>query len=98
MRPARILATLIAINVLLGILAAAVILSPEYAALDAAVRKGAALPAPSPDVVRAVEARAGWRAEIVRRPECNAVCRARIAILVRFYSDDELLRAYLATR
>ena len=98
MRPARILAALIALNVLLGILAAAVILSPEYAALDAAVRKGASLPAPSAEATRAVIARRDWKHEIVQRPQCGAVCRARIAILVRFYSDDELLRAYLATR
>jgi hypothetical protein len=98
MRPARILALLITLNVLLGVLAAAVVLSPEYAALDAAVRKGAALPAPSPQVAREVTSRPEWKREIVQRPRCGTVCRARIAIILHFYDENELLRAYVATR
>jgi hypothetical protein len=97
MRASRILAVLIAVNVLLGVLAAGVVLSPEYAALDAAVRKGASLPRPSQEAARQVTARPEWKREIVRRP-CAALCRVRTSVILRFYSDDELLRAYLATR
>ena len=98
MRAARIIVILIVINVLLGVLAAAVVLSPEYASVAAAVRKGKAAPAPPPEVARAVQTRAGWKRELVRREPCGAVCRARTAIILRLYSDDELLRAYVAMR
>lgn len=96
MRAARILAVLIALNVLLGVLAAGIVLSREYATLDAAVRKGATLPPPRPEVVRAITARPEWKREIVT--PCHGLCRARMAVILRFRSDDELLRAYLATR
>ena len=98
MRASRVLAVLIAVNVLLGVLAAGVVLSPEYAALDAAVRKGATLPRPSPAVARQVTSRPEWKREIVRRSPCGLLCRARISVILRVRSDDELVRAYLATR
>jgi hypothetical protein len=98
MRASRVLAVLIAVNVLLGVLAAGVVLSPEYAALDAAVRKGATLPRPSPAVVQQVTSRPGWKREIVRRSPCGLLCRTRLSVILFFRSDDELVRAYLATR
>ena len=98
MRASRVIVILILINVVLGILAAGVVLSPEFAAVDAAVRKGKALPPPSPEAVRAVTARPDWQRELLPRRPCGALCRARSAVIVRVFSDDELLRAYLATR
>lgn len=97
MRAARVIVVLIVVNVLLGVLAAAVVLSPEYAAVAAAVRKGAALPPPGPEVARAVTARPDWKRELLpRRARCGVACRARRAVILRLYSDDELLRAYVA--
>ncbi len=98
MRAARVIVVLIVLNVLLGILAAGVVLSPEYAAVAAAVRKGAALPPPSPDAAREVTARPEWKRELLPRRPCRLLCRARSAVILRLYADDELLRAYLATR
>lgn len=98
MRASRIIVTLIVVNVLLGVLAAGVVLSPEYASVARAVREGKARPAPSAEVARAVRARTGWKRELVRREPCGAVCRARTAIILRLYSEDELLRAYVAMR
>ncbi|MGZ5433724.1 MAG: hypothetical protein ACXWH7_12435 [Thermoanaerobaculia bacterium] len=51
MRASRVLVILIVANVVLGVFAAGVILSPEYAALDAAIRKGASLPPPPDEVL-----------------------------------------------
>jgi hypothetical protein len=98
MRAAKVLVVLIVVNVLLGVLAAAVVLSPEYAAVDAAVRRGKALPPPAPEAARAVQARPEWKRELLPRRACGAVCRARSAVILRLYTDDELLRAYLASR
>jgi hypothetical protein len=98
MRASRVIVTLILINVLLGLLAASVVLSPEFAAIDSAVRKGRTLPPPSPEAVRTVTARPDWKRELLPRRPCGAFCRARSAVILRVYSDDELLRAYLATR
>jgi len=97
MRASRVLVVLIVVNVLLGVLAAAVVLSPEYAAVDAAVRRGKAIPPPAADAVRAVQARPEWKQELLPRRACGTVCRTRSAVILRLYSDDELLRAYLAT-
>ena len=95
MRASRVLVVIIVINVLLGVLAASVVLSPEYAALDSAVRKGAALPPPSPAVV---PSRPDWKQELLpRRARCGPFCRARRALVLRCFSEDELLRAYRAT-
>ena len=96
MRASRVLAIVIVVNVLLGVLAAGVVLSPEFAALDRAVREGKKLPAPSPEIVQQVTKTPDWKYEIVT--PCRGLCRVRISLIVRFYSDDELLRAYLATR
>ena len=98
MRASRIIATLILINVLLGVLAAGVVLSPEFAAVDAAVRKGKALSPPSPEVVRTVTSRPDWKRELLPRRPCGAFCRARSAVILRVFSEDELLRGWLATR
>jgi len=98
MRAARVIVILILINVVLGVLAAGVVLSPEFAAVDAAVRKGKTLPPPSPEAVGAVTSRLDWKRELLPRRPCSAFCRARSAVILRVYSDDELLRAYLATR
>jgi hypothetical protein len=98
MRAQRIIVILIVVNILLGLLAAGVILSPEYAAVDVAVRKGATLPRPSPEVARAVTARPDWKRELLpRRSACRMFCYLRSALILRFYSNDELLRAYIAT-
>ena len=99
MRAARIIVILIVVNVVLFVFAASVILSPEFAAVDVAVRKGKALPAPKPEVARAVTARPEWKRELLpRRASCGLHCRVRSALILGWYSDDELLRAYLATR
>ena len=55
-RASKIIAAVIAVNVLLGIFAAWVILSPEYYALDQAIRKGKSLPRPPRHVTNAVMA------------------------------------------
>lgn len=92
MRASRILVVIILINVLLGVAAATVVLSPDYAAVDAAVRKGATSPA------RDVPKPPGWKQELLPpRASCGAFCRARRALVLRFFSEDELLRAYAAT-
>lgn len=92
MRAARILVVIIVVNVLLGVLAASVVLSPEYAAIDAAVRKGETL------AVRDVVKPADWKQQLLPpRQHCGAFCRARRALVLRFFSEDELLRAYAAT-
>lgn len=98
MRASRVIVTLILANVLLGVLAASVVLSPEFAAVDAAVRKGKTLPPPSPEAARSVTARPGWKRELLPRRPCGVFCRARSAVILRVFTDDELLRAYLATR
>ena len=98
MRASRVIVTLILINVLLGVLAAGVVLSPEFAAVDAAVRKGKALPPPSPEVARTVTSRPDWKRELLPRRPCGAFCRARSAVILRVFSEDELLRGWLATR
>ncbi len=51
MRASRVLVIVIVVNVVLGVLSAGVILSPEYAALDAAIRKGRSLPPPSDEAL-----------------------------------------------
>jgi hypothetical protein len=96
MRAQRVIAVLIVVNVLLGVLAAGVILSPEYARVDALVRKGAAAPPPSPARVRWVLARPNWKRWLLP-PECGYVCHLRGAVILRLYSEEELLRAYVAS-
>ena len=97
MRPQRVIAVLIVINVLLALLAAAVILSPEYAMVDAWVRKGATRPPPSAEIVRAVKkAHPNWKRRLLPS-RCGYVCHLRAAVILRLYSEDELLRAYVAT-
>ena len=59
-RASKIIALIIALNVLLGILAAGVILSPEYYALDQAIRKGMSLPRPPEKVMNATAAGRLW--------------------------------------
>jgi hypothetical protein len=98
MRASRVLVVLIVVNVLLGVLAAGVVLSPEYAALDAAVRKGASLPRPPQEVAQAVMARPEWKRELLPRRPCGPLCRVRSAVVLQLYTDDELMRAYLAIR
>lgn len=59
-RASKIVAAVIILNVLIGGFAAGVVLSPEYYALDQAIKKGASLPPPPPDVVKAVLAERLW--------------------------------------
>lgn len=59
-RASKIIAFIIALNVLLGLLAAGVILSPEYYALDQAIRKGISLPRPPEQVMNAASAERLW--------------------------------------
>ena len=59
-RTSKIIALIIALNVLLGMLAAGVILSPEYYALDQAIRKGMSLPRPPENVMNATAADRLW--------------------------------------
>lgn len=59
-RASKIIAAIIAVNVLLGIFAAGVILSPEYYALDQAIRKARSLPPPPERVMNAVLAERPW--------------------------------------
>lgn len=59
-RVSKIIAILIALNVLLGGLAAWVMLSPEYYALGKAIEKGKSLPPPSANVINAVAAERLW--------------------------------------
>jgi hypothetical protein len=96
MRAQRIIVVLIVINVLLGVLAASVILSPEYATVDAWVRKGAAAPPPSPEKVRWALARPNWKRWLLPA-ECGYICHIRGAVVLRLYSEEELLRAYVAS-
>jgi len=96
MRAQRIIVVLIVINVLLGVLAASVILSPEYATVDAWVRKGAAMPPPSPEMVRRVLARPNWKRWLLPM-QCGYICHLRGEVILRLYSEEELLRAYVAS-
>jgi hypothetical protein len=95
MRASRVLVVVILVNVLLGLVAGFVVLSPEYAAVDAAVRKGATMPPPSPEVAHAVLVRPDWKRALLP-PACGSVCRLRGAIILRLYSEEELVRAYVA--
>ena len=95
MRAQRVIVVLIVINVLLGVLAASVILSPEYARVDALVRKGATMPPPGPMYVRIAQTRPDWK-RFLLPSQCGVFCHLRGEVILRLYSDEELLRAYAA--
>lgn len=59
-RASKIIAIVIILNVVIGGLAAWAILSPEYYALDQAIRKGKSLPPPPEGVMNAVAAERPW--------------------------------------
>lgn len=99
MRASRVIVVLILVNVLLGLLAASVILTPDYAAFDMVVRKAMGEPRPPERVLHAVvAAQPEWKRQLwPSSRSCSGFCRLRRALMMRFRSEEELLRVYVAT-